>query len=713
MGLGKFVGLEGLESRCLMAAQPGIKADLLADTDRNGVINAADDDREDGWNFIGTGGRGGIILPNLDRDNTTTNAPDNWTGGVFNGRPVPPNNVIDNTADLADIGRVRLNKLNADAPWEYRLTVRLLKPKFDPAWYQSSAATDRVRLFFPTKSAGNDTVPQAGDVAVIGPGLGDTIVFCNTPGAANEYSIMDLAGPGGFFFGVEGIKSGANVRLEAKLEYVGIDGSGQPMPAEPVNTDAVELKVAPFVMNDHRQRVKTAIVDDLTPFGIDNSAVQKTIKNVFGSKAVISNSGDPWQQDGYEIGYVAAPYGAMPVVLELPRARNGFFSTTNSMRTFVRGSLLKAGVGVSLDVASLPADSSSRMGGDIETIYKPGSKTPGYLLVSNMPADLKNYFAAQGVNKAINLPLDWLSVNHVDEVVQMTPGGKAIVADTDLAWALLLWANKIDPNVRLHAGMNGNEYGEDYTAEGIRASRLLANTVLRNQNLEYAQRVTSLRGVVSTIKGTLGLSEEVSTPAKTAGAGTAKLARAGVFTQLLAKVVREFSIKFTSSTDYQLRYRDGSGGWSSWSPGKTTRDEVFGGARAFILKNYWSGTAKAGDAFSFKTNPNATLLKMPVLFSGSAGYDGVVRMTPFSEDHVNSLVDGNTVITGKAFGPRVTWNGGTKSDLFQDYVGRAFAGGGYTNVVFTDSRVYHDAAGSIHCATNVIRETPTDKWWAV
>src|SRR3954471_2986339 len=124
---------ETLESRVLLSGQPGLLANLLADTDRNGVIDARDNARKDGFNFIGAGSRGGIVLPNFDRDNTATNAPDNWTGGVFNGRPVAPNNVIDNIADLKDIGRIRLTKINSDAPYNYTLTLRLVKPADDPA----------------------------------------------------------------------------------------------------------------------------------------------------------------------------------------------------------------------------------------------------------------------------------------------------------------------------------------------------------------------------------------------------------------------------------------------------------------------------------------------------------------------------------------------------------------------------------------------------
>jgi hypothetical protein len=407
----------------------------------------------------------------------------------------------------------------------------------------------------------------------------------------------------------------------------------------------------------------------------------------------------------------------MPVVLELPRARDHFFSSTANMRSFIRSTLLKANVGVSIDLAALPNEGSSGFGGDIESIAKPGSKSPGLLVASGMPTEMKNFFAAQSVNKLLDLPLDWLAVNHVDEVVQMTPGGKVIVADTDLAWALLLWAQKLDPNVRLHAGMNGNEFLDDYTADGIKASRLLADARLRNQNLDYAQRSTSLRGVVSKLKAAFGVEEEVTTPIKTAGTGTIRLARGGAFTQLLGNVSREFAIQFTSATDYRLRYRDAGGAWSGWLAGKTTRDEVFPAAKAFVLKNYWFGTAKAGDSFTFKTRPNATLLKMPVLFASPGLL--VDRTTPtqpfllpFSEDHVNALVDGTTVVTGRAYGPKVRWNGSTATDLFQGYATSVFREGGYGKVFFADARIYHNSSGSVHCATNAIRTLPSDKWWA-
>ena len=89
---------ESLECRRLFAGEPGVVADLQVDANRDGNIDAADVLKENRW----TPGRGAIILPNLDRDNTNTGAPDNWGGGSFNGRPVAPNNVIDNAADLLE-----------------------------------------------------------------------------------------------------------------------------------------------------------------------------------------------------------------------------------------------------------------------------------------------------------------------------------------------------------------------------------------------------------------------------------------------------------------------------------------------------------------------------------------------------------------------------------------------------------------------------------
>jgi hypothetical protein len=227
--------------------------------------------------------------------------------------------------------------------------------------------------------------------------------------------------------------------------------------------------------------------------------------------------------------------------------------------------------------------------------------------------------------------------------------------------------------------------------------------------------------VYEAVKKAMKLSDEISTPLKWASAtGTVSLLRGGAFTQMIGNVKRTFQVRFIDGDRYQLQYRDEGGAYSKWFEGRKSRDEVFTEAKAFLLKEYWTGTAKAGDRFTFATNPSATLIKMPVLFAtggllfeapGSPPIEPW-RLGAFSTNHLNSIVDGQTVVTGGSYGPHVNFDGsGVKKDLFDAYATAAFRAAGFTKVVFADARQYHDASGSLHCGTNVIRSLPPGKWW--
>ena len=83
----------------------------------------------------------------------------------------------------------------------------------------------------------------------------------------------------------------------------------------------VELKVAPFVLNDNRQRVTKAIVDDLTPFGLDNSDLQAALKGVFGDKLLTAPN--PGASEDAELframGLPAPEPDALARVIQRPR----------------------------------------------------------------------------------------------------------------------------------------------------------------------------------------------------------------------------------------------------------------------------------------------------------------------------------------------------------------------------------------------------------
>jgi hypothetical protein len=233
----------------------------------------------------------------------------------------------------------------------------------------------------------------------------------------------------------------------------------------------------------------------------------------------------------------------------------------------------------------------------------------------------------------------------------------------------------------------------------------------------YAQQPDKLAAVRNKVRVALGLKGEVTSPLKGASnQGDITLSRGGAFVQMLDDVQRTFQVRFTSANNYQLRFKDRGGEWSQWFAGRKSADAVFIEARAFILKEYWTGTAQAGDSFTFTTVPDATLIRMPQLFSSpglladpSDPVDPI--LVPFSVNHINSLVDGPTVVTGRAFGPKVAWRDSINRDLLQDYVEEAFKGAGYNSVVTADSTTYHNAGGNLHCGTNAIRDVPDGSWW--
>lgn len=118
---------------------------------------------------------GANVLPNLDRDDPAGKAPDNWAGGVWAGT-YAPNNVIDNAADLRDVGRVGLAKLGDSLPAGTEVVLTLSAPAAEhPSNHAPEFVATKSRSRFP------DTVPgghlrerAAGGVCVDGradPGL--------------------------------------------------------------------------------------------------------------------------------------------------------------------------------------------------------------------------------------------------------------------------------------------------------------------------------------------------------------------------------------------------------------------------------------------------------------------------------------------------------------------------------------------------------------
>ncbi|MCH8828848.1 MAG: hypothetical protein IID45_04645 [Planctomycetes bacterium] len=87
------------------------------------------------------------------------------------------------------------------------------------------------------------------------------------------------------------------------------------------------------------------------------------------------------------------------------------------------------------------------------------------------------------------------------------------------------------------------------------------------------------------------------------------------------------------------------------------------------------------------------------------------RADAYTVDHANLLDDGTTIITGNAYGSSVNYDGTGAKDILKEYVTAMFQKAGYTNIMMTDVRNYHDDFGSLHCGTNVRRILPALNWW--
>ena len=757
--------LETLETRQVFAAPWAPIVDLDVDTNRDGRIDGVDEFGEDRWEQ-GAGGRGAVILPNADKDNDSNLAPDNWRGGRWGNVDVPANNTIDNLQDLADIGAIQIAQMG-NIPSGSVVTLEVRKPGSEHEWFSRLNAEDRIRIFRPSQNTERGWAFGVSDRAVIGPGLGNRIRFVDSPVAANELPLNMLRGRGRVTLGVEGLEAGARVQIRLQAQA--------PNKAVYSDTVQLKVAPFVFTDHSSRpsDRPSSILVDPTDPATGDLAQV---LKDTFGNRVKTIEANDAWVQDGFEIGYAQSPYGSMTVVIDLPRGseRSSEGGVNQSLR--IRTELLGPGIGVisqivddpqvQADVARfaeevqlaieqafqrllatgqfpgiatleqlialyesgrLNAQQKTLLENERETFFDKGAGAvgastnwyggaletipsrfggPGTLMYGrSTPRSFERFLEAQDAQPRVKVNTEWLQVGHIDEVVSFGPTGKTVaIADPDLAWGLFLLANEANPDARMLQGMNENG------PEGIRVGDVVSNRELRAFNRDVVNAPENLPSIVNLVSQKMGFRGPVSTPYGLGNRGTAQLAKAGAFTALFQPgEVRQYQVVFRDANQYNLRWRTQKTGWqTSKTIGDRNKDVVFSDAGAYLFTDFWrGGNARAGDRFAFKTNLNATAITIPVLFSAAGDFAGAYNM-----NHVNGLSVGNAFVTGAAYGPVVSINGGESDDLLDRVVKSAFRQVGYRRVVTADVRAGHGVSGgSVHCMTNIIRLTPETKWY--
>ncbi|HEV2969825.1 MAG TPA: protein-arginine deiminase family protein [Pirellulales bacterium] len=666
-----------------------VNLDELVDTNRDNKITSADESNKDSWKS-GAGNSGAIVLPDAVNANGG-NAPDDWVGGTWAGQTVNAPKTL-GAGDAKYIVPLQIKKFGvAKLPPDLVVTLAISNVPTNTGAYNPPPAEKSIRIF--------DSI-NAGANEIIGP---STTASHRFDGQGLAPSDDVFAGNGNVTFGIQGIAPGALIEITLTASAAG----------NQIGVDKLQIKVAPFVLNNQTSTVivggtdKTAFAQTATAQLGGAASLLAALANKYGNNLGTDPGTDKWEQDGYEIGYAQAPSGQVPLVLELPRAQGQSAiqaNNDNSLQRFVESTILQRDVGVIRPFTIAPGNGFDS-GGDIESLPK-STGGPGYFLYgAGLSDQIRDFFKAQDVNSTLPLNTNWLDVGHVDEVVSAAPDGKRlIVADPELAYGLLLWAQKLNPNAQMLQGMDTDILGQ----AGTTVATVLASPALRELNLGTNPLLgdvldpANLPSDIGAVENQMGVAAPAASATHT---GNATLKKVGAFTAFMNNPLPvTYTVTFTDNNgDYQLH---GTG--FGYDTGNMHNDEVFPDQYAFVLKNWWSGTPNAGNTFTYSVNPASNVVAMPVLFRKLNG-----KAVAVTSDFVNSLFDGSSVIAGMGFGPSVNWSGAGASDILQSYAYWAFGSAGLSRSreVFVDARAYHNLQGFVHCATNVIRQIPAKKWW--
>jgi hypothetical protein len=376
-----------------------ITVDINGDYNRD--ENPADHvDEADAVTFVGP--KGMVIIANTDDDvNDQTEQPDCG------------DNVINGANDLVDIYMLKLAKLGiaaGDVPSGMTLELSVENPSGEPAG--APAAKDRVRIF---RSKVQDAQ------GVVGPDpLTDKVVFKKSPGAS-DMDIDLLGGTGYLEVGIEGIEYGRQVIVKLVTKLTG----------QELCTDSVRLIVSPFLVLANTDKATKAYVSSGPDFEEGPDWVDfynDTAAALDGVVQVVEYGSTEFMQDYGEIGASRSAPGQTERKLCTVA---GFFGDRFADQ-------------VDTDTGYFHIEAGNP-GGNVEASPPIQGYSYGRLIVgSTLQSNIKAFMQAQRIQtdngNMIELPVGWLQVGHVDEVMTIVPVGsgfRVLVADLQLAIDLL------------------------------------------------------------------------------------------------------------------------------------------------------------------------------------------------------------------------------------------------------------------------------------
>lgn len=281
-------------------------------------------------------------------------------------------------------------------------------------------------------------------------------------------------------FWVEGLKHGASANLVSEVFF---DGNS-------IGQDSVRIRVAPFLVlsnNDVAEKLFVATLgeDDWSSF---YSGMQEAATGIVEVEETLHI---PFPQDVAELGWSGISNGRKVV---WSMERSGF------------SELLSSSIGC------FYSPHISGMGGNVEATPPCSLYPNGLIIVGNTLPEVAVDFLSQQSVQTINgnlvvLPVEWLTVGHVDEVVSIIPTGvngfSILIADLDRAIFLLREElNSVNTWITIHGQDDDLQIYKDAIEDLLCSYELPAN----------ASKITAIREklfiIKEILKQALGMSDD-------------------------------------------------------------------------------------------------------------------------------------------------------------------------------------------------------------
>jgi Protein-arginine deiminase (PAD)/PKD domain len=690
----------------------GIRTDLDVDADRNTTLDdTADDIGEDAW----TNTRGAIFGVNLDRDGSRTAGAVPIPDAVdFDdaGRPTNEDFLIDNAADALDVTPVMLRGLGTPLPAGIRAFLKVAEREDIESIHVFKAIAAGETSFWGALGSRTGGAPQPLEFDVtdlVNPG---SVTFVGA-GPAGDVTF----GIEGMFFRNTGPVNAFDGEIDLTLEF----RNG----AMVVFSDAVRLKVAPWIMVPHTQPSTQIWALDA---GADNASFRQNAAAAAGYRGLDHsaqlNTATPatgqtqWFQDHVETGYYERPGGPKTIAtFRLPYNRGG-----NPQPEWVPFNLLRPnfatfqhGVNMGPDTGA-PTSGSGGYGGNVEVLPPTATHRLGRIVVGDTRSDpLRTFFDSQEVQAPVQIPTRWLGVGHVDEVMAFTASGTGVViADPRDAYATLDAIPVADRGKSVFFATGALPVDGTVTAGPAAPNRLnvgidLTGTtwgfvrIYRGTGIGQVGRI-SARGV-----GFLEVDRVWNTGTKViAGGGVVNT----IFSNMFVVAPNAPGWIVTPAAGDQFVLVEGTRFWAGplgdGTPAILTVEELLADAdlRALNETDAHNEIATARTTVQTAAGGGLTFINVPVLYVGDrAGFATGRSGVAFNPGLSNVQLAGGLSFFPRQFGPR----NAAGDDLFERSTRLRVP----TAEFVDDWDLYHRLEGEVHCGSTVLRVPPPLSWWTI